>query len=95
MEIKISKKKMESKQLRLNLLQSHTREKIQSEELLHVQYDAPMEYTAATGALLSVGVMATAVQDINQICGMDIATNVSMHGDNFFAKQYKCTHLNA
>ena len=83
MEMKISKKKMESKQLRPNLLPSHTREKIQSEELLHVQYDAPMEYTAATGALLSVGVMVTAVQDINQICGMDIATNVSMHGDNF------------
>ena len=83
MEIKISKKKMESKQLRPNLLPSHTREKIQSEELLHVQYDAPMEYTAATGALLSVGAMVTAVQDINQICGMDIATNVSMHGDNF------------
>ena len=68
---------------------------MQSKELLHVQYDALMEYTAATGALLSVGVMVTAVQDINQICGMDIATNVSMHGDNFFAKQYKCTHLNA
>ena len=70
------------------MLPCHTREKMQSKELLHVQYDALMEYTAATGALLSVGVMVTAVQDKDQICGMDIATNVSMHGDNFFAKQY-------
>ena len=36
---------------------------MQSKELLHVQYDALMEYTAATGALLYVGVMVTAVQD--------------------------------
>ena len=61
---------------------------MQSKELLHVQYDALMEYTAATGALLSVGVMVTAVQDKNQDFGMDIATNVNMHGANFFAKQY-------
>ena len=68
---------------------------MQSKELLHVQYDAPMEYTAATGALLSVGVMVTAVQDKDQICGMDIATNVSMHGDNFFCETVHSTHLNA
>ena len=70
------------------MLVCHTREKMQSKELLHVQYDALMEYTAATGALLSVGVMVTAVQDKNQDFGMDIATNVNMHGSNFFAKQY-------
>ena len=47
-----------------------------------------MEYTAATGAHLSVGVMVTAVQETNQDFGVDIATNLNMHEDNFFAKQY-------
>ena len=61
---------------------------MQSKELLHVQYDVLMEYTAATGALLSVGVMVTAVQDKDQDFGMDIATNVNMDGSNVFAKQY-------
>ena len=65
-----------------------------SKEPLHVQYDAPMVYTAATGAPLSVGVMDTAVQDINQICGMDIATNLNMHGDIFFCDTVHSTHLN-
>ena len=65
-----------------------------TEEPLHVQYDALMVYTAATGASLSVGVMATAVQEINQICGTDIATNLNMHGDIFFCDEVHSTHLN-
>ena len=68
---------------------------MQSKELLHVQYDALMEYTAATGALLYVGVMVTAVQDKNQDFGMVIATNVNMHGDNFFCETLHSTHLTA
>ena len=77
------------------MLPCHTREKMQSKELLHVQYDALMEYTAATGALLSVGVMVTAVQDKNRDFGMVIATNVNMHGDNFFCETLHSTHLKA
>ena len=68
---------------------------MRSKELLHVQYDALMEYTAATGALLYVGVMVTAVQDKNQDFGMVIATNVNMHGDNFFCETLHSTHLTA
>ena len=68
---------------------------MQSKELLHVQYDALMEYTAATGALLYVGVMVTAVQDKIQNFGMVIATNVNMHGDDFFCETLHSTHLTA
>lgn len=93
--MKISKKKMGLKQSRLILLPCHTREKMQTEEPLHAQYGALMVYTAATGASPSVGVMATAVQEISQICGMDIATNVNMYGDNFFCGTVHSTHLNA